>query len=187
MRKLGLVLAVTLLSAFTASADIIDGSMPVSALGADLTGGSDLSTATIIRPLYFVIDQVLTGQGTGDFSLIPPGTSGTNGVIDLTSASTIDAFELVFSPYGKFTASKGEVVSRSANEVKMFYIGTYSGLGAFSDSPMTFRVSIGYSAVGNEASSSYNGTLASPVPEPSTYAFVGLGLGALVAMRRRLR
>jgi hypothetical protein len=185
MRQLGLALALTLVSAFSASADVISGSLPVIGLGASLEGGSDLSSAIVIRPIVFDLDQLLSGVGQGDMSGVPAVTVGTGGTIDLTDNTTINLFVIDFGIYGKFTADTGQLVSRDASTLKMFYTGNYSGLGTFSPSPMTFRVSVGYSVVGNEASSSYNGVLASPVPEPSTYALIGLSLTGLVAMRRR--
>lgn len=186
MRKLGLALALTLISAFSASADVINGSVQVVGFGADLFGGSDLSDVTIIRPRVFLQNQVLSGFGQGD--MVFPVTTGTGGVIDLTDANSINVFVIDFGVYGKFTANTGQLDSRSPNELKMFYTGTYTGLGTFAASPMTFRVSVGYSAIANStsSSSSYNGVLASPaVPEPSTYAMIGLALSGLAVFRRR--
>jgi hypothetical protein len=186
MRKLGLALALTLISAFSASADVIDGSVQVVGFGADLFGGSDLSNVTIIRPRVLLQNQVLSGLGQGD--MVFPVTTGIGGFIDLTDASSIDSFVIDFGGFGKFTADTGQIVSRSPSELKMFYTGAYTGLGTFAPSPMTFRVSVGFSAVANstDSSSSYNGVLASPaVPEPSTYAMIGLALSGLAVFRRR--
>lgn len=179
MRKLGLALTLTLLSAFSASADIIDGSLGITTFGATLGGGSDLSTATTMTPTV-----LLTGGASGDFTAIPDGTPGTGGVVNLNN---LGSFVIDFGSFGYFSSTSGQIVDRNANFLKVIYSGNYSGLGTFDLSPVTFRVSMTYSSNGNSTAptfASYGGTLASPVPEPSSYALFGLGLGGLFALRR---
>jgi hypothetical protein len=181
MRRFVMLAAALMAFSALAGATPIVGSLVLSSAGA-LMNGTDLSNSTILTPVGLV-----TGLSSGDYSVVPVSTPGTDGVIDTTALSV---FNVVFAGYGSFAATSGVLVSQSANFLDVFYLGDFTPSGGplsgFDVSPTSVRISLNFT--GN--STSYGGTLASPpednpVPEPGTYALIGAGLLGLFTLRRK--
>jgi hypothetical protein len=143
----------------------------------------------VFTPIGVVTPGVTTGLTYDDYSPIPPGISGAGGAIDIADLS---AFELTFI-FGMFEASKGSVVSQSADFAEFYFSGVFTpagggALAGFDPAPAEVRVSLTKSG----AAVSYAGSLASAgpdpfveTPEPDPFALIGLGLVAVWAFRRR--
>jgi hypothetical protein len=155
--------------------------------GFDVTqNGTDLSNSTVLTTGF----ELTSGKGVGDYSPIPLTTSYSGGVLDL---STLTMSSISNSTYGSFTPTSVEIVSRSADFLDVYVLGTYnpgSGLAAgLTPSLSSLRISFNFTG----GSISEGMTLSTPPAAVSEPAGVIMGLTGVVAcglffgVRRRSR
>lgn len=186
MKKIALALVALVAMAANASAAQINGSMSVGAAGAFRSLGS----TNLLNTTTLSIVAASAGLSDGDYGVIPVGTPATVSILDL---SNLAAFNITFGTFGTFqaAASIGSFTSmieqRTANNLDVYLIGTYSGLPGFDDTTTSLRLS--FTQTGNSVSAS--GTLASPpapprvVPEPTTFASALAAIALVGAIRLR--
>jgi len=147
---------------------------------------SDLSSVANQASVVFSTGN-FTGT-TGSYTtstLTIPASPGTTPVTPFSIASV--------STFGSFTAiatdgiNVSEVVSRSANFLDVYFIGTYVGgpVGS-TPTPASLRLNINYPGSGGLATVGFTLSIppATVVPEPASIAMVVMGLGGLAVARR---
>ncbi len=166
----------------SAQANLITGSLPL--VGFTVTeNGSDLSTSTLIS----AADTLVSGPGTGDYSIVPLSTSFGPVTIDLTMAATGFGISLNNSSYGNFAASSGTIVTHTSDFLNIVVLGVFTpSIPDFPSGtlPNSTELRISVNKTGDSLSEAI--TLKSPpsVPEPSTSVIAGLGLVGLCLYSR---
>ncbi len=178
LRK-ALLLPILLIALTTlASATPIVGSLPLAGLNTSLVQGTDLSAANLIVNANPVITS---GVGTGNYSLIPTGTSFGSATLDILNLA---GFSFSNGTYGSFAATGGNIVSQSSVFLNVLLTGMFTpgpGMPGLDAAPSTLSVT--FTQTGSSVSAAY---ALETVPEPSTYALMGGGLLLLGFMRRRV-
>lgn len=185
-----------------ARADPVNAAAPIALFDVTMLDGTDLRNTTGLQ----LADGLTSSRGAGDFAVIPGGTQvAMNGALYLYTALGGlggSAFSFSIGDFGIFTETAAPLilaqgVSASSTSIEAYLLGVFapSGvLGAFTPGPASFDVSFTRSAsLGNGAdvaSTSGSGTLASPpssvsVPEPSSWALLGVGPALLTLLRLR--
>lgn len=167
-------------------AGTIQGTLTVATLSATLDT-TNVNTATVITPQSFQSSQVLAGSSVGDFSLIPLGTAGNGGVVNL---SNLSSYSLVFASYGTFSATAGSVIRNSGGFLDVLYTGTFTPATNLTNAGITEgSASVRLNINQNGLSASYGGTLSAPaaeIPEPTTCGLTVAALVGLLVLKRPL-
>jgi hypothetical protein len=185
MRKTVAILALSLGFSSLATASTLSGSLVFSAFGASIAiDGVTVGSSTFFTPIAFDTPGVFTGLATGSYSVIPNGSPAKGGEIDITNLS---AFSLDFGTYGTFAAASGVIVTQITDFADFLFTGTYTPgpglLPATAEGFTTVRVSV--NKTGDAIA--YAGSLdTSPIPEPATFALLGIGLLSVVLFRRKV-
>lgn len=182
-RSVALGALLSLAMGMSAQADLITGSLPLAGFGVTQTDGVDLSVSNTIETMFVLT----TNAGTDDLSVIPIKVEFLDSDIFLDQADAGFGYELENLEWGKFTATSGSIVQRTANFLDLFMEGIftpYEKLKDFDATPATVRVSINQS--GSSLSQAVTLDVA-PVPEPSSLALLGIGstVGLITVARRR--
>ncbi|MDD2853572.1 MAG: PEP-CTERM sorting domain-containing protein [Desulfuromonadaceae bacterium] len=185
IKKLMVGILGVLLSSSIAFAMPINGSTTVSAVSADLFGGTNLGTATAITPTGGVIHS-----GLGDYAAISNYTPTTNETLDL---SNILDYTWTSENVGTWTTSAYTIVTQTASFLDLFLIGTFTPdvdgvLAAFDPSGASEHLSLTQSGNSVSWSATLNSPALStpaPVPEPGTIMLLSSGLFALIVYGKR--
>lgn len=185
-----------------ARADPVNAAAPVALFNVTMLDGTDLRNTTGLQ----LAKGLTSSQGAGDFAVIPGGTSvAVNGALHLYTALGglgSSAFSFSIGGYGVFTETAAPLIlaqgaSATSTSIEAYLLGIFSpseALGTFTAGPASFDVSFTRSASSGNgmdvASTSGSGTLASPpspisVPEPSSWALLGIGPALLTLLRMR--
>lgn len=137
-----------------------------------------LATATRIN----VWNSSFVLQDSGDFSSITAGTTVAMAAPWIFSPSTNTPS--LWSVGGfKFDLATSVIVSQSATFLNITGFGTLSGNG-FDPTPGTFSFTASDSSGQNQTTFGFQAQ-STAVPEPSTLALLGAGIGSLIASRKR--
>jgi hypothetical protein len=139
-----------------------------------------MSLATATRVTTWNSSFVL--QDSGSFSSIAPGTNVTMAAPWIFNPSTNTPS--LWSVGGfTFDLTSSVIVSQSATFLNITGLGTISGNG-FDTTPGTFSFTASDSNGQNQTTFGFQAQ-STAVPEPSTLALLGAGIGSLVAARKR--
>src|SRR5262245_23250565 len=130
VRKFAVAVALAVASLATGSSSqavMINGSMAMGSFGATING-TDLSNTTLITIVGIVPDSMFSGLTTGDYGIVPLGTTYSPATLDLTSLASFSTSSVSF---GGFTATSGMIVHQDAGFLDVFLLGTYTGLPGF--------------------------------------------------------
>ncbi len=193
--------AAALLVAGSASAIPLNGSIAMGALGVSpdpgaLNSFSSFNAADIQGAFY--------GTSSGSFNdLTKAGVPGSLSFGGFAIGNTSSPGLTITGTgngagFGTFTASSEQVLVKSATNLDLFFLGTYtpnfSGTDGVYDPGETasFRLGVTRTGQGSTFSTSFSGSFASPpttivttVPEPVSMSILGAGLLGLGLARRR--
>ncbi len=178
-KKLLLLTLLVTVAAGVMHASTINGSIPFSGENA-AQNGADLSVSTSVWDM----NTITSGAGLGDYSVIPLDTPYGPFTLDLGTVGVGGGFSLTNATWGSFSATSGEIVTRTPSFLDVYLRGMYSGLPGFDATDTSLRLS--FTQSGN--SLSVSGTLNSPpvnVPEPGTLGLLGSAVLGLAAVLRR--
>ena len=181
-RKLLLLTLLLTVATGLMHASAINGSVPFSGLGAS-QDKADLSLSTML----WDTNSITSGVGLGDFFLIPINTDFGPFSLNLLTIGGGGGFLITNATYGTFTASFGQIITRSKDFLDVYLEGMYApNPGMPGKDPTETSLRLAFTQSGQ--SLSVSGTMNSPpavIPEPGTLSLLGSGVLSLAAVLRR--
>jgi hypothetical protein len=164
----------------------ISGSLPFAVFNVTETS-TNLRTSTT----FTVGDSLTSGPGSGDFSIVPIGTSFGGFSLTDTAISTGGGFSISNPSYGSFAATGGSIQHETTSALVADLTGTFTPeglLSGFAAAPASVTLAFTQNGASISASFTLNAAPIPPIPEPATILTIGIGLcGTALVLRRKVR